>query len=219
MINRPLRIASLNARSIFKGANLSVQKEFASYLSSPTLNFDILCIQELTAYHRQSSLTPQQIQSFKYLFPKATDYIVNKHCGIFCFNRNINLDNPIYQPDGRSIIATATAANTDTVICHLSSLSCWTKKRRMIASALCTSLKCCASSTFLCLSSLLLTSCSSKPTSPCLSMVGSAVPFPRSEAYAKEIPSLRCFSILILSLCFGISCLLGSSLVFVYLCA
>ncbi|KAG1093261.1 hypothetical protein G6F42_019002 [Rhizopus arrhizus] len=100
----------------------SLQKEFASYLSSPTLNFDILCIQELTAYHRQSSLTPQQIQSFKYLFPKATDYIVNKHCGIFCFNRNINLVNHIYQPDGRFIIAPATAAATDTIICHIANV-------------------------------------------------------------------------------------------------
>lgn len=96
MNNKPLWVASLNARSVFKRANAQRQKEFISYLLSLLLRLDILCIQELTVYHRQTTSTLSQIQSCKYLFHKATGYTFDKQCGIFYLNRNLSSANLIY---------------------------------------------------------------------------------------------------------------------------
>jgi exonuclease III len=119
MINKHIRIATLNARSVFKVDTTPRQKEFASYLSSPSLNIDILCIQELTAFHQQSRLTDEQIQSFQFLYPKANAYLVNKYCGIFCFNPNLRLTNSDYTPTSRFIITTVEDCRTSSTICQI----------------------------------------------------------------------------------------------------
>ena len=59
MINRPIRIGSLNTRSIFKESHHPTQKEFISFLRHQSLHIDILCLQEVSSFYLQSHLTDQ----------------------------------------------------------------------------------------------------------------------------------------------------------------
>ena len=52
-----LRIASLNARSVFKEADIPLQKFFTRYLHSRSLHIDILCLQEVFTFRSQDHLT------------------------------------------------------------------------------------------------------------------------------------------------------------------
>lgn len=57
MISRPLRIGSLNARSIFKESHHTTRSEFISHLKSSSLALDILCLQETSTLSRQDHIT------------------------------------------------------------------------------------------------------------------------------------------------------------------
>ena len=102
---RPLRIGSLNARSIFKESHPQTQKEFIAFLKSRSLNVDILCIQETSSFHSQAHLTESQIHRFhSFLFPQRSS-IVTKHCAIVCLRPGLTLDNTGISIDERCIVA------------------------------------------------------------------------------------------------------------------
>lgn len=119
MSNRPLRIASLNARSIFKDADRNTQRLFLSYLKSSSLSLDILCLQEVSAFHRQDHLTQEQRHYFiNFLFPRCA-VLFTKHCAIICLNHNYHLDNDIVSLDERCLSANVIDKSTNTTICTI----------------------------------------------------------------------------------------------------
>ena len=121
MIIKPTRIASLNARSIFKDANKNIQKQFISYLRSPSLKLDILCLQEVSAFNTQDHLSPDQIHSFQsFMFPSMPS-IVTKYTAIICLNRSLCLDNVTVSMDQRVITASVVDAS-GTLVCNVTNI-------------------------------------------------------------------------------------------------
>ena len=64
MSNRPCRIAFLNTRIIFKDAHGNIQQMFLYFLKSSSLSVDILCLQEVSAFHTTDHLTSDQCHRF-----------------------------------------------------------------------------------------------------------------------------------------------------------
>lgn len=121
MIINPTRIASLNARSIFKDANKSMQKQFISYLRSQSLQLDILCLQEVSAFNTQDHLSHDQIHSFQsFMFP-AIPSVVTKYTAIICLNPSLYLDNVAISLDQRIITASVMTAS-GALICNITNI-------------------------------------------------------------------------------------------------
>lgn len=115
MINKPLRIASLNARSIFKESNKTIQRLYLSYLRSSSLNIDILCLQEVSAFHTQSHLNNEQLNYFQnFLFPNHS-LIVTKYTAIICLNKNYILKDEVISLDQRTVALYVTNLSGDIV--------------------------------------------------------------------------------------------------------
>lgn len=115
MNNRLILIASLNARSIFKDANKHNQRLFLNYLRFSSLRIDILCLQEVSAFHSQSHLTDDQLLYFqKFLFPNRS-LIVTKHTAIICLNKNLLLQDSVISRDQRSMAAVVNTSSGDTI--------------------------------------------------------------------------------------------------------
>ena len=118
MIIKPIRIASLNARSIFKDANKQLQKQYVSYLRSSSLKLDILCLQEVSSFHTQEHLSTMQSEYFhSFMFPSMSS-VVSKHCAIICLNRSFILDNVCVSMDER-IITASVLDSSGSLICQI----------------------------------------------------------------------------------------------------
>ena len=105
MILKPLRIGSLNARSIFKESSHSTRNAFISYLKSSSLNLDILCLQETSTLSRHAHLTEDQIQQFtRFMFPGCSS-IITKHTAIICLRSHLMLDSTLISMDERVVVA------------------------------------------------------------------------------------------------------------------
>ncbi|KAK4511675.1 uncharacterized protein ATC70_008591 [Mucor velutinosus] len=85
-----IKIGSLNTRSLFMQSNPTNFKEFSSYLRSSSLHLDILCLQEVSHFRSQSTLTESQVRSFSFAFPNCS-LVVSKHCAIICLNSRYSL--------------------------------------------------------------------------------------------------------------------------------
>ena len=121
MIIKPMRIASLNARSIFKDANRPMQKEYLSYLRSHSLHLDILCLQEVSSFHTQDHLTPMQYDHFhSFMFPSLSSALT-KYCAIICLNRSLVLDDISVSMDERVLTASVLTAS-GSLICKIVNL-------------------------------------------------------------------------------------------------
>lgn len=115
MNNKPIRIASLNTRSIFKDANKTNQRLFLSHLRSFSFHIDILCLQEVSAFHTQTRLTEEQIQHFqKFLFPNRS-LIVTKYTAIICLNKQLKLNDEVVSMDQRCMAANVTDLSGKTI--------------------------------------------------------------------------------------------------------
>src|ERR1700716_2986601 len=100
-----LRIATLNARSIFKVSNINTQKMYSKYLRSETLNIDILCLQEVAhirSNHTNSHLSDEQQRILQLIFPHST-IISSKHCAIIILNTHLLAHNEFITKDERCI--------------------------------------------------------------------------------------------------------------------
>jgi endonuclease/exonuclease/phosphatase family metal-dependent hydrolase len=119
MINRHTRIASLNARSIFKDADKNTQRLFLSYLKSSSLSLDLLCIQEVSSFHRQDHLTDEQCHYFRtFLFPQYP-VVFTKYCAIICLNRNLILENAMVSLDERCIGVAVKDMVSNSLVCSI----------------------------------------------------------------------------------------------------
>lgn len=119
MSNRLTRIASLNARSIFKDADKNIQRLFLSYLKSSSLSLDVLCLQEVSAFHGQDHLTEEQCHYFRqFLFPQYS-VVFTKYCAVICLNRRLTLENAVVSLDERSIGVTVKDTITNSVLCSI----------------------------------------------------------------------------------------------------
>ena len=114
-----IKIASLNARSIFKDANKNNQKTYTSHLRSRTLSLDILCLQEISAFHAQDHLNEEQSANRPNVPTSAL--IISKHCAIICINQNYKLTNEAITLDERCITATL-VDSSESIICHVSNV-------------------------------------------------------------------------------------------------
>ncbi|KAG2233294.1 hypothetical protein INT48_001606 [Thamnidium elegans] len=115
MNNKPLRIASLNARRIFKESNKTIQRLYLSYLRSLSLHIDILCLQEVSAFHTQSHLNEEQLNYFQnYLFPNHS-FVVTKYVAIICLNKNLILKDEVVSLDQRAVASYVNSLSGDTV--------------------------------------------------------------------------------------------------------
>ena len=121
MIIKPIRIASLNARSIFKDANKQLQKQYVSYLRSHSLKLDILCLQEVSSFTAQDHLSADQVHRFhSFMFP-SMPAIVTKHCAIICLNRSLTLENVSISLDER-VITASIMDQSGSLLCRLTNV-------------------------------------------------------------------------------------------------
>jgi endonuclease/exonuclease/phosphatase family metal-dependent hydrolase len=110
-------MASLNARSIFKDADKNTQRLFLSYLKSSSLSLDILCLQEVSAFHRQDHLTQEQSHYFtNFLFPRCA-VVFTKYCAIICLNQKYYLENAMISLDERCIGVTVMDKSNHSTVC------------------------------------------------------------------------------------------------------
>ena len=115
-----MRIASLNARSIYKGANKKTQKQYITHLKSKNMAIDILCLQETSAFHNQEHLNENQITQFQNTFTNKA-HILTKHCAIICLNDKYNIEDTCITRDERSITARIIDTQGATM-CHISNI-------------------------------------------------------------------------------------------------
>lgn len=105
MISKPMRIGSLNARSIFKESNTSTRRSFIHFLKSSSLDLDILCLQETSTLTRHSHLTTSQLDQFtRFMFPGCSS-IITKHVAIICLRPSLSLDSTLVSMDERVAVA------------------------------------------------------------------------------------------------------------------
>ena len=118
MILRPLRIGSLNARSIFKESNHTTRTEFLSHLKSSSLSLDILCIQETSTLSRQDHITADQLQQFtQFMFPNRSS-VITKHVAIICLHNSLSLDSTLVSMDER-VVVTSIMDNQQHTLCRV----------------------------------------------------------------------------------------------------
>jgi endonuclease/exonuclease/phosphatase family metal-dependent hydrolase len=120
MLGQNIRLGSLNVRSIFMESQKTTQKEFASYLRARSLGVDILCLQEVSHFYSQSSLTDHQIRSFSFFFPRCP-FVVSKHCAIVCLKPGLSLDATQVLLDERCVVATVKDAQHN-VLCRVANI-------------------------------------------------------------------------------------------------
>lgn len=115
----PARVMSKKPCRIFKDANRNIQQMFLSHLKSSSLSLDILCLQEVSAFHTSPHLTSEQCHRFNtYMFPNCST-IFTKHCAIVCLNPSYHLDNDIVSPNERCISASVIHNQTNSVACTI----------------------------------------------------------------------------------------------------
>ena len=115
-----LKIGSLNTRSLFMQSNSTTFKEFSSYLRSSSLQLDILCLQEVSHFRSQSTLTESQIRSFSFAFPNCS-LVVSKHCAIICLNSRFSLVDTEVLLDERCLVASVVDASSN-VVCKVANI-------------------------------------------------------------------------------------------------
>lgn len=122
MLSKPLRMGTLNARSIFKVSHPNLQKEFCSFLRNRSLlSLDILCLQEVSCFQQQDHLSDDNILQFnKFLFPNTTS-VVSKHTVIVCLNRNFYLDDTAIPMDERCVVASVKDVHHN-LVCKVASI-------------------------------------------------------------------------------------------------
>ncbi|KAG2191895.1 hypothetical protein INT47_005342, partial [Mucor saturninus] len=119
-LGKPLRLGSLNARSIFKSTSPQIQKEFISFLRNRSLSLDVLCIQEVSSFH-QAHLTDDQILQFcSFLFPHCS-VVVSKYCAIICLNSGLYLDDTAVSLDERCVFGSVLDLQHN-VLCRVASI-------------------------------------------------------------------------------------------------
>ncbi|KAI9349962.1 hypothetical protein BD770DRAFT_446075 [Pilaira anomala] len=102
-------------KNIFKVANKTNQRLFLSFLRSSSLHIDILCLQEVSAFHSQHSLTEEQQLYFQhFLFPNRSS-VATKYTAIICLNNNLQLKDEVVSRDQRSIATHIINSSGDTV--------------------------------------------------------------------------------------------------------
>ena len=119
MLGQHIRIGTLNTRSIFKASYKTKRKEFSSFLRTFT-GVDILCLQEVSHFHSQVSLSDDQIRSFSFLFPRCS-FVVSKHCAIVCLKPGLSLDSTVVALDERFVAASVMDAQQN-VLCRVASV-------------------------------------------------------------------------------------------------
>ncbi|KAI8968642.1 hypothetical protein BDB01DRAFT_733047, partial [Pilobolus umbonatus] len=102
--NSSIRIASLNARSIIKLSNPTIQRQYAKHLRSRDNNYDILCLQEVVSTTLVGHLSSDSITILQHLFPTSNS-IFTKYCAIICINPRYTLCNEFITIDERCITA------------------------------------------------------------------------------------------------------------------
>lgn len=115
-----VKIGCLNSRSLFMQSNPSTFKEFSSYLRSKSLQLDILCLQEVSQFRSQSTLTESQLRSFSFAFPRCS-LVVSKHCAIICLNSRFSLIDTEILLDERCIVASV-ADTQSNVLCKVATI-------------------------------------------------------------------------------------------------
>ena len=115
-----LKIGSLNTRSLFMESNPTTFKEFSSYLRSKSLQLDILCLQEVSHFRSQPTLTESQIRSFSFAFPNCS-LVVSKHCAIICLNPRLSLVDTEVLLDERCIVASVRDTQSN-VLCKVANI-------------------------------------------------------------------------------------------------
>lgn len=91
MNNKTTRIVSLNTCSIFKEADISIQKTLIHHLCSRSLNVDILCLQEASAFRTQTHLSAEQQNQFHSFMFSYCSSLLLKHCAIIYLNPFTNM--------------------------------------------------------------------------------------------------------------------------------
>lgn len=115
-----IRIASVNARSIYKVSNNTKQRQYTNHLRSKTIAEDILCLQETSAFHSQEHLTEDQTKQFEFMFP-GTQHVLTRHCAIISLNEKFTLINTSITRDERCI-ATTVVDNQNRTIYHIANI-------------------------------------------------------------------------------------------------
>lgn len=117
-----INIATLNARSVFKLKSIKTQKEFARFLRTDIHpKIDILCLQELSHYRKQTHLSLQDKQTLLSLFPNSKN-IFSKHNAIIVINPDLNFINESISIEERIITATIINNNNNQSICQITNI-------------------------------------------------------------------------------------------------
>ena len=120
MLGKPLRLGSLNARSIFKSTSPQIQKEFISFLRNRSLSLDVLCIQEVSSFHQAHLTDDQMLQFCSFLFPRCS-VVVSKYCAIVCLNSGLYLDDTAVSLDERCVVGSVMDLQHN-VLCRVASV-------------------------------------------------------------------------------------------------
>ncbi|CAO3599372.1 unnamed protein product [Absidia cylindrospora] len=121
MTVQPLRISTLNARSIHKTQNTLTQQMYTKFLRSKIHNpCHILCLQDVYPC-RDPHLSASHTQSLERLFPQTTTFFT-KFTAIIIFNQAYTMDNASITPDQRILTANIIDTSTNTTICSIASI-------------------------------------------------------------------------------------------------
>ena len=111
MSNKTIRTASLNSRSSFKEADKSMQKTFIHHLRLRSLNIDILCLQEVSAFLTQTHLSAEQQDQFHSFMFLYSSPLLSKQCTIIFLSLSLVLTNMSISLDERCIYASVCDLN------------------------------------------------------------------------------------------------------------
>ncbi|RVS88944.1 endonuclease/exonuclease/phosphatase family protein, partial [Klebsiella pneumoniae] len=120
MLGNYIRVGSLNARSMFKDSYKTKQREFASFLRAHSTGIDVLCLQEVSHFRSQTTLTEDQVRSFSFIFPHCS-FVVSKHCAIVCLKPGLYLDSTSTILDERCVVASVMDSQHN-VLCRVASI-------------------------------------------------------------------------------------------------
>ena len=120
MNKSPLRIGTLNVRSIFKDAHPQLRQHFLTHLKSRSLHLDILCIQDVLP-SQAAAFTDSHLSKFRtFLFPSMSTH-ANWHTAVICINPQLSVKEARDFIDGRCSLVSI-RDHRDNLICSILNL-------------------------------------------------------------------------------------------------
>lgn len=112
------RIATLNTRSILGSHKQTNSQLLCRHLRSKETAIDILCLQDISASHTNTTLINSDISKLQLFFEKSPA-IWAKETAIISLNLQLSLENSCISKDGRCIITDVVHIPTSSTVCKL----------------------------------------------------------------------------------------------------